>query len=232
MSLPAICHTHGGILLRKNLLQTCAQTVPTVRAAQCVPGWCMVTFQGGKQGDFSWGWPDWQAAGDDIQACCNHGLFRDYSLYPRKRLVSHNCHPGLPALPYQVSGQSVCLPDAPAPQSQLGREPGPCALQGGDWHAELIFLCLPTSGLPHFHVQDTQGQVQTGAGSAHHGLVLVSLLTSVGLCTLFAWCPPSTVVRFSLTLGDHWAREPVGAHQVSGLHPQWISRGSCALPKA
>lgn len=23
------------------------------------------------------------------QACCNHGLFRDYSLYPRKRLVSY-----------------------------------------------------------------------------------------------------------------------------------------------
>lgn len=35
--------------------------------------------------------------------------------------------------------------------------------------AELIVLCLPTSGLPLLHVQDTQGQVQMGAGSAHHG---------------------------------------------------------------
>ena len=34
---------------------------------------------------------------------------------------------------------------------------------------ELIVLCLPTSGLPLLQVQDTQSQVQTGAGSAHHG---------------------------------------------------------------
>lgn len=49
----------------------------------------MVTFQEGSKVT---------SAEDDLtdrlqemisQACCNHGLIREYSLYPRKRLVSY-----------------------------------------------------------------------------------------------------------------------------------------------
>lgn len=129
----------------------------------------MVTFQEGSKVT---------SAEDDLtdrlqemisQACCNHGLIREYSLYPRKRLVSYTVilvfrHYHI-KFPGSLWASLMRLHPSPSWAESLVH----VHFEEETGIAELIVLCLPTSGLPLLHVQDTQGQVQMGAGSAHHG---------------------------------------------------------------
>lgn len=78
-------------------------------------------------------------------------------------------HPGLPALPFKFLGSLRASLMLLHPSPNWAESLVHVHFKEETGITELIVLCLPTSGLPLLHVQDTQSQVQTGAGSAHHG---------------------------------------------------------------
>ena len=180
----------------------------------------MATFQEGNEVTSAEDDPDWKAAWEDIS-----GLLQPRAvpwaqpLHQEETGLIHH-HPGLPALPCQVSGQSA---------GQMLLHPSPNCAEGlvhvhskeETGIAELLLLWLLTSGLPLLHMQGTEGQVQMGAGSGHHGhSTQITAHICGALHTLWPDAHPQQLWGFPLPCGDHWAKERVGAHQVSGLHPK------------
>ena len=132
----------------------------------------------------------------------------------------------------QVSGQSAGLPDAPAPQSQLGREPGPRALQGGDWH------CWAHRPVPTYIRPTSPSRARYTEPSPNGGWLCPPWSQYSDHCShlwgsahSLAWCHPQQWWGFPLPCGDHWARKCVGAHQVSGLHPSGSQEEAVHCPR-
>ena len=229
--LPAICHTRWDTASRTCFRLVCADSVHCQGCPMCarlIHG----HFPGGKQGDFSWGWP-WLKG-------CRRGisdLLQPWAVpwvqplhQEESGLVHHN--PGLPALPFKFLGSLRASLMLLHPSPNWAESLVHVHFKEETGIAELIVLCLPTSGLLLLHVQDTQSQVQIGAGSAHHGhSTRITAHICGALHTLWPDAHPQQWWGFPLPCGDHWARERVGAHQVSGLHPSGSQEEAAHCPR-